>query len=362
MAKIFISYSRQSESLTKVLAQDIDDLGHVVWFDQELSGGQSWWDKILENIRDCDIFVMVLDPKALSSVACKREYTYASELHKPILPVLVSSEVSVNLLPAALSKIQMVDYRNRDTSAAFKLARALASIAAAGPLPDRLPEAPEDPLSSLAELARQVEAQANMNYEEQSALLFKLKKLFLDPSNTDDALKLLAAMRKRPDLLVSIADEIDELLSRKKKDDSHSGNKKLKKSHSDDDFTDDIVDDSNDLFDEDADMVNDPHILSLEKVIAGTWSVQISQMFSGMINASFIFSPNKTFSGQLFSNMGSIPVQGQWSVNMNMLYLNGFQTLAFVNYPYSAEITFNSIRNNRLEGTSQAGESIVMQK
>jgi hypothetical protein len=44
MSKIFISYSRESEAKAKSLVDDFESLGHDVWFDRELSGGQAWWD------------------------------------------------------------------------------------------------------------------------------------------------------------------------------------------------------------------------------------------------------------------------------------------------------------------------------
>ena len=139
---IFISYNRQSKALAKTLADDIEALGHTVWFDQELSGGQVWWDKILATVRDCDVFVFVLNPEALNSTACKREYGYATDLGKPVLPVLVAEGVSVNLLPPALSQIQFVDYRKQDRDAALRLARALAAVPPTKPLPDPLPPPP----------------------------------------------------------------------------------------------------------------------------------------------------------------------------------------------------------------------------
>ena len=51
MLKIMISYNRQSEAITKTLASDIEELGHTVWFDQDLMAfrfifriaGQPWW-------------------------------------------------------------------------------------------------------------------------------------------------------------------------------------------------------------------------------------------------------------------------------------------------------------------------------
>src|ERR1700754_2346888 len=113
MTNIFLSYNRKAEAVTKTLADDFKTLGNDVWFDQELGGGQAWWDQILARVRGCDLFVFVLAPESLDSTACKREYGYAVELGKPILPVLVSEGVSIHLLPPALSQIQFVDYRTR---------------------------------------------------------------------------------------------------------------------------------------------------------------------------------------------------------------------------------------------------------
>lgn len=101
MSKIFISYNRDSIAMARSLVNDIESLGFVVWFDQELSGGQAWWDQILAMVRECDVFVFLLDPKALNSTACQREFGYAADLDKPILPVLVAEGVSTNLLPPA---------------------------------------------------------------------------------------------------------------------------------------------------------------------------------------------------------------------------------------------------------------------
>jgi hypothetical protein len=47
MAAIFLSYSRDNEGLADVVAKDLMMLGHEVWFDRELSGGQVWWNQIL---------------------------------------------------------------------------------------------------------------------------------------------------------------------------------------------------------------------------------------------------------------------------------------------------------------------------
>lgn len=214
MASIFISYNRKSAFIAKALAEDIEAIGHVAWYDNDLSGGQAWWDQILAKVRTCDIFVFVLDMQALNSTACIREYVYADQLGKPILPILGTEGVSLNLLPAALSKIQFVDYRIPDRNAAFKLARALSAIPTAQPLPTPLPAPPEVPLSYLGGLSSKVDTASTLTYEEQSALVLDLKSGLADNESVDDTRILLKRLRKRRDLYVPIADNIDELLSR----------------------------------------------------------------------------------------------------------------------------------------------------
>ena len=39
MLNIFISYHHQCEAIVRTLVEDIEVLGHTVWFDEELSGG-----------------------------------------------------------------------------------------------------------------------------------------------------------------------------------------------------------------------------------------------------------------------------------------------------------------------------------
>ena len=213
MPNIFVSYSRDSKDIAAAVADDIKELGHVVWFDHELSGGQAWWNEILATVRRSDVFVFILTPQALSSIACTREYGYAAALRKPILPVLVAEDVSTNLLPPALAQIHYVDYRSRDRAAGFRLARALASLPPTGPLPDPMPPPPEVPTSYLGSLNEQIESSSSLSYEQQSALLVDLRKGLRDPETAEDSRALLKRLRRRRDLLATIAEEIDELLA-----------------------------------------------------------------------------------------------------------------------------------------------------
>jgi len=212
LSKFFVSYSRQSEPAAHGLVSDLEALGNVVWLDRDLSGGQAWWDQILVAIRECDCFAFVVDPNSLNSKACTLEFEYADSLGKPVLPVLVADGVSTNLLPHALSRLQLIDYRKADRSAALSLAKCLTTLPAAPPLPNPLPTPPDVPLSYLGGLGKRVNA-ASLTYDEQSALVLDLKHGTRDPESAADALALLKRLRKRRDLFAAIAEEIDGLIA-----------------------------------------------------------------------------------------------------------------------------------------------------
>ena len=213
MSNIFISYDRESKPLVMTLSVDIRALGHAVWFDQELTGGRSWWDQILEQVRNCDVFVFALAPGALDSEACKLEYEYADALGKTILPVLIAEGVSTNLLPGTLSKIQFVDYRQQDKTALARVGKAIRDARSPKPLPDPLPKSPEVPISYLSSLAARIAA-PRLSQEEQILLVSDLKEANLhDPINARDARQLVKKLRQRRDLLGRTERELDALLS-----------------------------------------------------------------------------------------------------------------------------------------------------
>lgn len=210
--QIFVSYSSHNRPAVKALVADLASLGHETWFDQELSGGQVWWDTILSNLRDCDLFIFALTGHALKSGPCKLEYTYAYELGKPILPVLLSDDITISLLPVILQERQFVNYINQDKAALLALNGAIQGIPPAPALPDPLPEAPAIPLSPLVELQNEID-QRDLSYEQQVALFHRIKDYVGDPDHRDAALILMKELEQHPALLAAVFKEINGYLS-----------------------------------------------------------------------------------------------------------------------------------------------------
>ena len=213
MKRAFVSYSRVDLEIVTQLVQDLQAIGIQTWHDKTLSGGQRWWDAILQNLRECDIFIFSLSPESWASEACRSELQYALQLSKVILPVLVADGINLNLLPSAISDIQITDYRRRDKDAAFALVRSINSAAPAGPLPDPLPPAPRVPVSYLSTLKERIDSPAPLSAQEQIGLVFELEAAVRDGRPAAEMQDLLLALKRRDDLLAKVATRVDEALS-----------------------------------------------------------------------------------------------------------------------------------------------------
>ena len=213
MKRVFVSYSRQNLDVVARLVQDLKAVGVDIWHDQALTGGQPWWDNILANIRACDIFIFALSTESLRSEACRSELAYVVQLGKPLLPVLVSDGVSLNLLSHPLNEIQIADCRGGDKESILTLVRSIMLAAAAPPLPDPLPAAPRVPVSYLSGLNERIEASAPLSLQEQRDLLDELEEGMRDGRSRAEIRDLLLKLKRRDELLAKIATKIDAALA-----------------------------------------------------------------------------------------------------------------------------------------------------
>lgn len=110
MIRFFISYSSTERSIAEEIASYLQDAAGEVWFDEELYGGQPWWDEILKQIEYCHFFVYLLSPDSVASPYCLAEYEEARRWRKIVLPILIHT-VPEQDMPEGLSEIQYVDMR-----------------------------------------------------------------------------------------------------------------------------------------------------------------------------------------------------------------------------------------------------------
>ncbi len=218
----FISYSSHDLELVKVLATNLENAlsisttlaDNVVWFDQDLVGGQDWWDQILSKIRSSDFIVFAVSKKSILSDPCSRELAYAEALHRQILPVRITSETIKDIdLPAAVGHIEYIDFSEPDKTESFlKLVAAVKKLAdAVEPLPDPLPEPPAIPISPLTEISHKLR-ETTLTREEQLDMYDRLRSYLSDPDEAKDARDLLLRLQKHDDVRAAIRDDIIQLL------------------------------------------------------------------------------------------------------------------------------------------------------
>lgn len=212
MRRVFVSYSRNDLNAVTQLIEDLQAVGIDTWYDQTLTGGQHWWDTILGNIRECDIFVFALSPDSWDSEACKSELSYVVQLGKPILPVLVSDGINLNLLSSPLNEIQVTDYRRRDKGAAFALVRSINAASSAAPLPDPLPAPPQVPVSYLGTLKERIDSAKPLSSQDQNLLFLELEEAIAEGRSPTEVRDLLLRLKRRDDLLAKVGTKIDAAL------------------------------------------------------------------------------------------------------------------------------------------------------
>jgi hypothetical protein len=175
--KVFVSYARANKPDIEQLSSHLNELGWNPWVDTSLHGGQEWWEEILRQIEDCDIFIPIISGDALKSEACEREFDWAEALGKRVLPVAVEPMPAV--LPRRYARRHIVNYSNRDNRdrAAIQLSRALSNLEStpAPPAPRPRPRPPEAPMSYLTDLIELVGSRVVLSHTQQRDVLFSLE-------------------------------------------------------------------------------------------------------------------------------------------------------------------------------------------
>jgi len=106
-----------------------------------------------------------------------------------------------------------------------------------------------------------------------------------------------------------------------------------------------------------------PPPLLLDRLLVGTWNVQIQPAFGLPANATFQFNAQGGFAGQVMAPaVGMTNVQGQWQAQGSSLAMQGVQSAGLMNVPYAAMVNFHSVSPQMLAGTTQTGEAVTFRR
>lgn len=113
---VFISYSRRDETFIKQLYQILIDRGISTWYDRENIGVASHWPtEIVEGIRDCKVFVLVVSPDSTASVNVRKEVDLAQRYQRQIIPLIWRPTDIPVAMEYQLAGIQWIEF-NENTS------------------------------------------------------------------------------------------------------------------------------------------------------------------------------------------------------------------------------------------------------
>jgi TIR domain len=97
MADVFISYSKQYVQLTRDLASDLEAKGLTVWWDTDLLAGESFRQRIIQELHDCKAAIVIWTPQSVISDYVISEAERARKAGKLIQ--LRTNEVEPDQLP-----------------------------------------------------------------------------------------------------------------------------------------------------------------------------------------------------------------------------------------------------------------------
>lgn len=109
---IFISYSRRDLEFVTQLHRELMGRGISAWFDKEdIKPADQWRTSIVEGIRDCKVFTLVLSPDSAASENVRKEVDLAERYKKRIVPLMWRSTEIPVAMEYQLAGIQWMDFK-----------------------------------------------------------------------------------------------------------------------------------------------------------------------------------------------------------------------------------------------------------
>ena len=103
---IFISYSHKDQDYVNKLVEALAKQELPWWVDNKIDYGDQSTKEIEENLKKCQVFLLVMSPSSEESDWVQRELTFAQHLKKPIFPLLLDGEIWFQVI-----NIQIIDVK-----------------------------------------------------------------------------------------------------------------------------------------------------------------------------------------------------------------------------------------------------------
>ncbi|MBL8164016.1 MAG: toll/interleukin-1 receptor domain-containing protein [Anaerolineae bacterium] len=118
MSHVFVSYSKHNKEYALKFVEKLLDEGFDVWIDnRRLKTSEDWWRSIVESLRDCDAFIVIMTPESDASEWVQLEITLAFKYKKPRFPVWLSGPIDTPNWDI-FARTQYYDVRNQEVPAA----------------------------------------------------------------------------------------------------------------------------------------------------------------------------------------------------------------------------------------------------
>jgi hypothetical protein len=205
VTNIFVSYAREDLDQVEQLSNELARAGYHAFYDGDITGGQAWWEMLLTEIEECDVFAPAISNSYLASKPCGAEANYAIALRKPLVPIKLEP-INPGLLREEVGNAQWVPYDATDHSAqTLAVIRAVNGASPAPPLPETMPPRPHVPVSYVISKILAILDQEELSIFEQRGVLGEIAVLRGEDQAQADM--LLHRFLERPDLFHQVVVE-----------------------------------------------------------------------------------------------------------------------------------------------------------
>ncbi len=103
---IFISYSSEDQAYVNKLVKALEKHELPLWLDKKIDDSNTYPTEIEENLKKCQVFLLVMSPRSKKSDWVRREMMFAQKLKKPIFPLLLDGEQWFQVIDIQMTEVQ----------------------------------------------------------------------------------------------------------------------------------------------------------------------------------------------------------------------------------------------------------------